>query len=501
MAMGEDENLSAMKELKFIHITKCGGEVVEQIGKEKSSISWGKFDSEYEEGIKSAPPPWSMSWWLYPPQYMEDSYLARVLEKYDFFTVVRNPYDRIVSEYYCKWGGPVVKSQNVEDFNQFLNERLQKLKYDIQNNAKLEGHYIPQHMYLFSKSGESICNNIIKFENMISEFNELMERYSYDFIRMEENEFSPTHIDHIRSHKNPHHSQGQSQRHFMVQDLSPENVELVRELYREDFELLGYDPRELCSAFVERNRVLDANSAPTIVYPLPNRKSYTKTAPVPVSPAVVAPGPGEEGAQVRPEGVVEGAAEGDGMVTSEGQESAGAAVEVPPAAQGNAPSEEGRKRPESLLITISSSGGKTAYHTRRKISLLRDPQEEEARREKRPREVTLVVDPKEEEQRDAAMEVEEEGGDVRSPGRKLSRTASSSSHRSAPVHHIRLDIGPQFAPPPTRKLFTKGGVASPTGGIPAAPVPLVPADGITLSMHNIQPLSMNSLVRKYVASS
>ena len=26
-------------------------------------------------------------------------------QKYDWFMVVRNPYDRILSEFYCKWGG------------------------------------------------------------------------------------------------------------------------------------------------------------------------------------------------------------------------------------------------------------------------------------------------------------------------------------------------------------------------------------------------------------
>ena len=24
--------------------------------------------------------------------------------KYDWFTVVRNPYERVISEFYCKWG-------------------------------------------------------------------------------------------------------------------------------------------------------------------------------------------------------------------------------------------------------------------------------------------------------------------------------------------------------------------------------------------------------------
>lgn len=35
-----------MKELKFIHITKCAGTTIENLGK-KNNILWGKFHKEY----------------------------------------------------------------------------------------------------------------------------------------------------------------------------------------------------------------------------------------------------------------------------------------------------------------------------------------------------------------------------------------------------------------------------------------------------------------------
>lgn len=35
-----------MKELKYIHITKCAGTTIEDVGKE-NNIYWGRFHTEY----------------------------------------------------------------------------------------------------------------------------------------------------------------------------------------------------------------------------------------------------------------------------------------------------------------------------------------------------------------------------------------------------------------------------------------------------------------------
>jgi len=74
------------KELKFIHITKCAGTFIEDLGYE-NDILWGKFHEEYG--------------------FWHSIFIDRdkkLKEKYDWFMIVRNPYTRILSEYYCKWG-------------------------------------------------------------------------------------------------------------------------------------------------------------------------------------------------------------------------------------------------------------------------------------------------------------------------------------------------------------------------------------------------------------
>ena len=92
-----------MKQLKFIHITKCAGSTIEEIGRD-NKVWWGKYSREY-------------GWW----HGIFSRKDKKLKDKYDWFMVVRNPYDRIISEYYCKWGSKgKEENDTVEYFNNFL---------------------------------------------------------------------------------------------------------------------------------------------------------------------------------------------------------------------------------------------------------------------------------------------------------------------------------------------------------------------------------------------
>ena len=75
-----------LKELKFIHITKTGGTTIEEIGKE-NNINWGRFHKEYK---------------IWHQPLIEINNFK--IQKYDWFMIVRNPYDRIISELHCNYG-------------------------------------------------------------------------------------------------------------------------------------------------------------------------------------------------------------------------------------------------------------------------------------------------------------------------------------------------------------------------------------------------------------
>ena len=190
-----------MKELKFIHITKCAGTFIEDIGK-INNINWGRFHPEY-------------GYWhdFFPPKPRE------LKTKYDWFMVVRNPYDRIISEYYCEWGGIGKKNirHSKEEFNNFLMSK-------ILTRIKTGEHYSEQYKYF----DETIPINIIRFENLNSELNTLFKKFN---VNIDIYKYAKT---------NTKESKNKSLR-FKKNDLSKEIISLINLVYDNDFEYFNYD--------------------------------------------------------------------------------------------------------------------------------------------------------------------------------------------------------------------------------------------------------------------
>ena len=134
-----------MKELKFIHITKCAGTSIENIGYE-NNIHWGRFHKEYGY--------WHVKF-VFKNEFLK--------KKYDWFVVVRNPYDRLISEFYCKYGG-IGKFNNLLINKHFFNKFLYN---KILNRSNVGDHYSEQYLYL----DNCTTIHILKYENLESDFN------------------------------------------------------------------------------------------------------------------------------------------------------------------------------------------------------------------------------------------------------------------------------------------------------------------------------------------
>jgi len=209
------------KELKFIHITKCAGTSIENAGY-KIGLLWGRFHKEY-------------GYWhrLFPNINRE------IINKYDWFMVVRNPYERILSEYYCKWAGIGISikkegsigikeggiggiggteaqdntiKHTIEEMNLYLIKKINN------RNNNTNKHYIEQYRYLDT----SVKIHIIKFENLNKQFNNLMNLYSIKNIKLE---------THNKS----------TNKKFTILDFSKELIDLINKVYHLDFKKFNYN--------------------------------------------------------------------------------------------------------------------------------------------------------------------------------------------------------------------------------------------------------------------
>lgn len=192
-----------MKELKFIHITKTGGTSIENAGM-AAGFRWGRFHNEY-------------GWWHKCFPLLSSELKAR----HDWFVVVRNPYDRLISEFHCKYAigenldskteaQQIIKARDVLMFNNILSKRI--MKRPVHGD-----HYTEQYRYFEKETDVST----LRFESLADDFSELMDRYGLQ-VKLG-----------VVANKG-------IERSFEIGDISRKNIDMINEVYEMDFKMFGY---------------------------------------------------------------------------------------------------------------------------------------------------------------------------------------------------------------------------------------------------------------------
>lgn len=203
-----DDFKSEKKELFFIHIPKNAGTTIENTV-EKYNILWGKkYFKNKDVKLKSNILKKNSLWHIPPKYFLDNSYKNKIL-----FSVVRNPYERIISE--CKW---ISKSKNKKcnNINDFIMKKLEEYK---KNKFSSDNHLIPQSEFIY---GNPQCNEILRFENLNEDFEKLMKKYNYPKIKL------------------LHHNKSED-RNITIRNLNKKSIDLINEVYKEDFKNFGYD--------------------------------------------------------------------------------------------------------------------------------------------------------------------------------------------------------------------------------------------------------------------
>lgn len=90
------------------------------------------------------------------------------------FTVVRNPWDRIVSHYHYRVKTNQTSLRDLDvSFSQWIDLTLNQKNPFFYDKPKM---FLPQYSWLSDLRGNIIVDNIIRFENLQAEFNSLLEK-------------------------------------------------------------------------------------------------------------------------------------------------------------------------------------------------------------------------------------------------------------------------------------------------------------------------------------
>jgi len=174
-----------------------------------------------------------MSWHL--PSYFFDNLSPEYNPFYNatLFAIVRDPYERMLSEYYYRtkyvlyWNDSKIDS--VDSMNGWLTARMEsRIQYLSHPYPWKEppfcfaqGHFIPQRKFIY-QGDRKLVDHVLRFENLREEFDRLMKLYGLFHISL------------------PEMHTFQSNKKIGVQDFTNRTRQLIEQVYEEDFATFNY---------------------------------------------------------------------------------------------------------------------------------------------------------------------------------------------------------------------------------------------------------------------
>ncbi|WP_100642235.1 sulfotransferase family 2 domain-containing protein [Alteromonas facilis] len=220
----------------FIHIPKTAGQSVEQVFLERAGLTWENREALLlkRNSDSSLGPPRLAH--LTAKEYTEYGYIS--MQKFmsmHKFTVVRNPWDRLVSEFtYQKYSF---------SFRNFLLKNFPKPGSDDYINH--HGHYrhiMPQIEFLTNLDGEICVDSVIKFENIKADFAEVSKAITGQELTLpyRNKTQAPSGLSKLKNRlfKKP------ERKHYSTY-YDDECIAFVAELYAAEIELFKYDFEDL----------------------------------------------------------------------------------------------------------------------------------------------------------------------------------------------------------------------------------------------------------------
>lgn len=157
------------------------------------------------------------------------------LQTYRTFTVVRNPYDRLVSLYLCSYGQKKPSHKFLKARDEGVNFKMpfEDFVKEVRDNKKkwfaaYKGHrHKPQLQWISDKTGKVRVKEIIRFENLDEDFYNLLEKWSIPQFKLKK--------------MNPAESHTKEKREHYRYYYNPESKKIAEEIYKEDLKYFNYE--------------------------------------------------------------------------------------------------------------------------------------------------------------------------------------------------------------------------------------------------------------------
>lgn len=256
-----EERIKEASTMEFVHIPHTGGSLIEMAGG-RAGMTWGachflsrsedagpgcsgnnheKHVAKMEDAMKrthrkmDVPNVGDLLLWQTPAHWFTPNL-------YGFkttFTMVRDPYSRIVSAYLCKdhgYQGPEEEKRKATTMNNWIVETLREIEEQNKDRANHgvspffpNPALLPQVYYVFKYDSETrkvdldvpLVNHVINYDWLSVEFNQLMAAHN---INIEVDEEQPVRDEAILS----------------TSDLSDDAKRAIERIYAEDFKAFHY---------------------------------------------------------------------------------------------------------------------------------------------------------------------------------------------------------------------------------------------------------------------
>ena len=229
----------------FVHIPKCAGQSIEHMFLEDLGLSWEERAPLLLRTNKDSdlgPPRLAH---LLARDYVRLGHIAQeIFDNYFKFAVIRDPYDRAVSTYnYLNISIPKVFRSNsvfinrvskrifgqkLISFDEFITDFLPEVFFlGDERGEKSKFWFVRQQSdYIFDVAGASLIDRLIRFEALSAEVEDIRGCCGLQ-----------SDLKHVNKTK------AETKTKIKTQNLSSKHLDTIEELYKEDFELLGYNRR------------------------------------------------------------------------------------------------------------------------------------------------------------------------------------------------------------------------------------------------------------------